>query len=426
MGLPTNKMIAPGVSFLSLPDGRFKTARLTAALYLPLKEETAAANAIVPFLLRRSCAAYPEMRTLNRRLDELYGARVQAGVTRLGDQQGLLLTANCIDDRFALHGEEVAASCAKLLLSMLFDPALEQGKFREEDVEQERRCLIESIEAEINEKRLYARHRCEQLLCPGEPYAVRVYGTIENARAITPETATQAWRTMLACARIQWIYQGGDEGAEVAEAIRAAFAARGERRPAELMTSTAFTPGPLREETETMAVKQAKLVMGFRLDIVDPDSEVMAARLMNALLGGTPHSLLFRHVREKLSLCYYCASSYDYTKGVLLVDSGVEEAKADEARAEILRQLDELRKGRFSDEDLESARRSVLNQFREVDDLQASKESWYLRQTLRPAPASPEDEAARLSAVTREQVCAAARRVTPVCVYLLKGDEKEG
>ena len=59
----------------------------------------------------------------------------------------------------------------------------------------------------------------------------------------------------------------------------------------------------------------------------------MAARLMNALLGGTPHSLLFRNVREKLSLCYYCASSYDRLKGLLLIDSGVEEQNAEKAKA---------------------------------------------------------------------------------------------
>ena len=424
MGLPTIETLAPGVTFLSLPDSRFKTARLTAALFLPLREETAAVNAIVPHLLRRSCAAYPAMRALNRRLDTLYGARMQAGVTRLGDQQGMLLTANGIDDRFALHGEAIAASCADLLLSMLFEPAFEQGVFREEDVTQERRCLIENIEAEINEKRLYARHRCEQLLCPGEPYAARVYGTLENARAITPAAAAQAWEAMLATARIHWIYQGSDNE-RVAQAIGDAFAARGTRRPVELTTNTAFTPGPLREQTEEMAVKQAKLVMGFRLDMAEPSDDTMAARLMNALFGGTPHSLLFRNVREKYSLCYYCASSYDYQKGVLLVDSGVEESKADEARAEILHQLEELREGRFTDEDLESARRSVLNQFHEVDDLQASRESWYLRQTLRSVPATPDEEAAKAAAVTREQVCAAARRVTPVCVYLLKSG-KEG
>ena len=149
----------------------------------------------------------------------------------------------------------------------------------------------------------------------------------------------------------------------------------------------------------------------------------MAARLMNALFGGTPHSMLFRSVREKLSLCYYCASSYDYIKGVMLVDSGVEAAKADEAQAEILRQLDLLRQGAFTDEDLEAARRSVLNQFQEVDDLQSSRMGWYQRQSVSTRFTSPEESAAALAAVTRDEVCAAARQVHPICVYLLQSEK---
>ena len=421
---PIPQTIAPGVSFLSLPDSRFKTARLTAAFLLPLKEETAARYALVPHLLCRSCAAYPDMTALNRRLNQLYGARIHAGVSRVGDQQALLLTADCIDDRYALKDEPVAADCAKLLLSMIFNPALEDGVFREADVDPERRCLVEIIESEINEKRLYARHKCEQLLCPGEPYAVGVYGDIERAKALTPADATAAWKELLSTASILWIYQGGAEGADVAAAIGAGFAVWGDRRPAALTTGTAFTPPeqPVRR-TETMAVNQSKLVMGFRVGIADPDEACMAARLMNALFGGTPHSMLFRSVREKLSLCYYCASSYDYIKGVMLVDSGVEAAKADEAQAEILRQLDLLRQGAFTDEDLEAARRSVLNQFQEVDDLQSSRMGWYLRQSVSTRFTSPEESAPALAAVTRDEVCAAARQVHPICVYLLQSEK---
>ena len=157
--------------------------------------------------------------------------------------------------------------------------------------------------------------------------------------------------------------------------------------------------------------------------LADPDEACMAARLMNALFGGTPHSMLFRSVREKLSLCYYCASSYDYIKGVMLVDSGVEAAKADEAQAEILRQLDLLRQGAFTDEDLEAARRSVLNQFQEVADLQSSRMGWYLRQSVSTRFTSPEESAAALAAVTRDEVCAAARQVHPICVYLLQSEK---
>ena len=159
--------------------------------------------------------------------------------------------------------------------------------------------------------------------------------------------------------------------------------------------------------------------MGFRAGTAEPDGDVAAARLMNALLGGTPHSLLFRNVREKLSLCYYCASSYDRLKGILLVDSGVDGQNAGRAKEEILRQLDALKTGDFTEEDLESARRSACQAFGSVGDSQGAQASWYLGQCLLPGVSTPEEASKALAAVTRERVVAAAERVTLESVYLL-------
>ena len=94
---PVSFSPAEGIRCLCLQDSRFKTARITTALLLPLREETAAGYAILPFLLRRSCAAYPDFTALNRRLNELYGARVTTDVSRVGEAQALLLTVSCID-----------------------------------------------------------------------------------------------------------------------------------------------------------------------------------------------------------------------------------------------------------------------------------------------------------------------------------------
>lgn len=418
-----NQPVAEGAEFLSIPDTRFKTARLTAALLLPLKEETASSYAILPFLLRRSCSEYPSFAAMQRHLNLLYGARVMADVSRIGESQALTLTAVSIDDRFALHREEIAAKCAELLRSMLFEPVLEDGHFPEKDVEQEKRCLSELIESEINEKRIYARRRCEQLLCEGEGYAVNRYGTIEGVAALTPDGIVASWKDMLKNAQIRLIYQGAGDPAPIIEAFRKGFDSLKDRAPVSCEARVSTQNKPLREVTERMNLKQAKLVIGMRTSIAGTNPAVPAMRLMNALLGGTPTSLLFRNVREKLSLCYYCSSGYDRPKGVLLIDSGVEESNAKKAREEIFRQLGAVQKGEFTDEDLESARLAVVNQFHTYGDLQSTLADWCLGQSLDGTLTTPEQAAEDVRAVTRGQVIAAAQSVVPGTVYLLAGEE---
>lgn len=415
---PINQPLADGVQMLTLSDDRFKTMQVTVALFLPLARETAAAYALLPFLLRRGCAAYPDFTALQRRLDELYGARITADVTRTGEAQTLVLAAYSLRDELALEGEPVAAECAGLLCRMLFEPALQDGLFREEDVEQEKRCLIEKIQAQINEKRLYARRRCEELLCPDEPYAVPCYGTAEQVAALTRQDVTEAWKRVLSQARIQIIVQSGDAQA-VAGAFRKGLAGV-QRCPVDIVTKTDVPAREIpAEKQEEMEVNQSKLVMGFRLPVAEPDGDVAAARLMVALFGGTPHSFLFRHVRERLSLCYYCLAGYDRLKGIMLVDSGVQRDKVEQAKAEILRQLDSVRRGDFTDEDMESAKRSLISQFETVPDLQSTLAGYYIGQSLLPRITTPQEAARDVQAVTRERVIQAAQKAALDCVFLL-------
>lgn len=411
---------AEGIRLIALPDssGRFKTATLTLQLLLPLSADTASEQAILPFLLRRGCVAYPDFAALKRELNRLYGAQVTASVGRVGEAQALYLQIVCLDDRFALSGEAVAAQCAELLRGMLFEPALENGAFRAADIEEERRCLIESIRAEINNKRRYARSQCEQLLCEGEPFAVNESGTVEGVSALTAAQITAAWRRVLATAQVQILYQGSGDGEQVAAPFVQGFASV-ERHPVALSVIRRPHTGAVREREEQMAVAQSKMVMGLRCSATADQQDTPALRMANALFGGTAFAMLFRTVREKLSLCYYCSSSFDRLKGVGLIDSGVEAEKIPAARAEILRQLELLKAGGFTDTDLEDTRRFLISQYHTVEDLQSSRAGWYASQALSPTVQTPQQAAEELAAVDRERVVAAAGTLQLACEYRL-------
>lgn len=416
-----------GVSFLSLKDNRFKTTRLTVGVFLPLTEEDAACYAILPDLLTHATAYSPDMIALHRRLSRLYGASVSGGVQKLGDHQVLTLSISCIQNRFALNGEDVAAACAALLLEMLFSPHLsDDGLFDAEDVEQEKRCLLERIAAIVNDKRAYAHMRCEQLLTPTEPFGVSPCGTEQAAAALTRESITAAWRRMLETAVFQWVYIGEDDGVQVAERIRAAFD-QTERMPDAGVTTTAFVPAlQVRCGSERMQVGQAKLSMGFRLEAHEPDVQAVATgRLLSALFGGSPTSLLFRNVREKMGLCYYCRAGFERVKGVLTVDSGVDVADVERAKEAILQQLQAIQDGAFSEEELESARLYLVNSLRDHENLQSAATGWYMGQALFPPFCSVEQAVERIQNVTKQQIVALANTVSQASMFVVLPKEGE-
>ena len=181
----------------------------------------------------------------------------------------------------------------------------------------------------------------------------------------------------------------------------------------------------VKEETERQNVAQSKLVMGFSCGINVNDDRVDAAKLMAIILGGTPSSKLFVNVREKQSLCYYCASSYNRQKGIILVDSGVENQNIEKAKNEILNQIEQMKLGNITDFEISAAKLAVEDSSGMVTDSISAIESFYISQIFENEILSPQEAAKRISAVTKEQIIEAASCVELAAVYVLTNGEAE-
>ena len=416
--------IGNGIWFNSMVDERYKTNRVSVSLILPLMRETASFHSLIPNILRKGTRSCPDFTEFSKKLAMLYGAYIGYGVSAIGDCQAVTLSAGVIDDSYALNKEPLLAQVSKILTEGLLEPVLENGVFRAEEVELEKQSLIDLIESEINEKRQYALNRAMSVVCADEPAGINKYGYIEDVKKITPASAAAAYEKLLRTARIEIMFVGCGDPSEALEIFRQAFLNL-KREPAVFTPFAVNRQAAFKEETDRMNVAQSKLVLGFRTGTA-PDGDMLnATRLMLALYGGTPSSKLFLNVREKLSLCYYCAARPNVSKGLAFVDCGVEHANIQKARGEILHQLDCVKNGDFTEEELNHARLSMVNSFRSVGDSPSAVESWYLSQVLYNTQRSPEMEAEKIAAVTREEIIAAAQQMELAAVYLLTGEEAE-
>ncbi len=417
--------IGTGIHLTAISDSKFKHNRLSINFVLPLDRDRASDHAAVPHILRMGCRTLPDLSSLNARLQELYGANLDASVYKFGGYQVMELSIRGLDNRYALEGEDITAQCAQLLAQIALDPKLDgDGLFYETDTALQRRFIQDAIEAEINEKRSYAISQCLQTMCEGEPVAVKTYGYPETAAAITAKSATAAYRHMLKNAPIEVIFTGAGDAQIAGKILSKAFA--GQQRTPFDYSAVRLGPvaGAVREKTEEMDIAQGKLVLGLRCQGLETPRQIRAARLFSALYGGTPFSKLFRNVREKLSLCYYCASRFDSATHLLLVDSGIETANKEKAQEEILRQLEVVKSGDFTDEELAETKLLMRSSLITTTDSPSATEGWYMAQILRGQMVSPQEDADALDAITREEIVQAAQTVQLDTVYFLKGKEE--
>ncbi len=417
--------LTEGVFFSAVTDSKFKHNRISISFITPLKKETAADNAVVPFLLRRGSKSCPDYTELERKLCRLYGASLDADVSKVGEYQIVGISVQCIDDRYSLEGEKITAQCAALLADLAFDPCIINGQFDEEITAREREFLVDTIAAEINDKRSYALRRCKEHMCEGEAISLRKYGELDSAAAITGGSAATAYRNLREKANIEIMFVGSGSPASTRDIFKNLFA--GIKRSAHIYKIADRKPAPAtpREHIEKMEVAQSKLVMGLRVDAVGDYSQLRPVRVMAALLGGTPFSRLFVNVREKLSLCYYCAARYDGASGLLSIDSGIEAENKQKAQDEIMAQIEVIKRGEFTDEELISTKLALGGSMSAVCDSQGALESWYLTQIFMNSDISPEENAKAINNVTKEQIVQAAREVHLDTVYFLT-DEKGG
>lgn len=411
-----------GVFFTSAVDSRFKTNRIMVNMTLPLEQDTASRNALLPFLLKRGYKRYPDYTQLNRRLNELYGASLGASVGKTGDFQILTLSLSGIDDRFALQDEPLVQEFADILCELLLEPIFLEPSFEPSALEVEKQGLIDLIEAEFNEKSAYAIRRLEALMCADEPFGLDKYGTPERIRTITLEEMKETYQDVLKSARIEVFFVGCGNPENASRLFAKKLKNAGSSFSLQSVVVPAF--GEAKRVEEAFQVSQAKLAMGFRVAVNTPQEQA-AARLMATVFGGTPRALLFTNAREKLSLCYYCYARYNSSKNIMMVNSGVEFENVDKARDEILVQLETLKKGDFDDRLVEETKLMLADSFRTVNDTTGGIAGWYLEQVFRDSQNTPEQEAEILCAVTREEIIAAANAVTLDTIYVLKGGEAD-
>ena len=118
-------------------------------------------------------------------------------------------------------------------------------------------------------------------------------------------------------------------------------------------------------------------------------------------------------------LCYYCSSSFQSFTGSMAVNSGVEHADAARAEKAILKELDDLRSGPITAEELEDCRRSLLSGMAGIEDTLGGIETWYYMEVLRGGPVqTPDDARAALQAVT------VLRQLALSVSYLLTREEE--
>lgn len=411
----------PGVTLRCFPDKRFKQGCMSVQFVRTMCREEAALNALIPAILLRGCESSPDLRDITLRLDDLYGAAVGTMVRRVGDYQTTGLCCNFIDDSYALRGDKILEPMMDFLAQLLLEPVLENGVFSDRYTESEKKNLISAIEAQRNDKRVYAGGQLLKKMCSADSFGIPRLGEKEQVEKITPGSAYAHYRRILRESRVEIFYVGSAEPQLVAALLKERFGSL-ERNYVNLPAQTAFRDGGGGTYTEIMDVAQGKLCMGFVTPVTLRTHDFAAMQVLNTIFGAGMTSKLFMQIREKQSLCYDIGSGYHGSKGILTVSAGIDCHQDELVKEQVLRLLEECREGLITREELTAAKQALISQLRGTHDSAGAIESYYATAALSGLTLTPQAYMEAVEAVTEADAARVARTLKLHTVYFLRGD----
>lgn len=401
---------------------KYKTNTLVWKMKAPLNQEDVTYRALLPHVLQSNSGTYPTSTALRSYLDDLYGASLYVDLAKKGEYHVISFTMEVANEKFLSDSTPLLKKAIDFLADILTNPNVTAGAFNSDTVEKEKRTLKQRIQSVYDDKMKYSNSRLVEEMCKGEKYALHVHGEMEGVDEITPESLFSYYEKAFREDELD-LYVIGDVAPEEVEAIaneKLQFPSREAKR---LERDSVHKLTEVKTIKEVQDVKQGKLNIGFRTNVVYGDKDYFALQVLNGIYGGFSHSKLFINVREKASLAYYAASRLESHKGLMMVMSGIDHNNYDQAVGIIKEQMDAMKKGDFTDQELEQTKAVIKNQLLETVDTARGMVEVFYHNVVSRQSISLDDWLANMEKVTKEEIVKVAEKIQLDTIYFLTGME---
>ena len=421
----TSFELKQGIKAHFIKTDLYKTDLSCIIMTTPLKRETVTKNALIPFLLRRGTKKLPNLSEINKKLEDMYGASFNCGIDKMGDNVVLKFYIESINNDYALNHEDVLKMNLESLIDIVFDPVQNGNLLNEDFLCLEKENLKKVINRKIDDKDSYALEACISKMYGDEKFGLYKYGYIEDVDSITIEEVSEYYNWLIQNSKIDIFISGDLNENDVKEFLnRNNNIKKLKPRTESYILNNEFTESKqivenVSEISEKMEVTQGKLVMG--LDIVSNMENLQVVSVVyNAILGDGANSMMFQNVREKAGLAYSARSTFVKQKMNIFIRCGIQIENYEKAVKIIKEQLENIKNGEFTDEDIQNSKTYLISSLKSVEEEQDTEIIYYIGQEISKMNMTIEEYIEKIENVTREQIIEIANSVHLNTIYFLR------
>lgn len=403
-----------------IKTNKFKTILVKVVFWNELKkEELTLRNMLIKNLLFSS-AKYNTLRKMAIKKDELFSVDLYSRTYRRGGQILSEINLSSLSEEY-LEKDGLQESL-KFLFEIINNPNVKDGKFEEESFQINYDKLKSAIQNEKEDPMYYSYTKFKEMIDKNQKYGPSILGTLEDLEKITPETLYEYYKKFLTSNQIDIYIVGNFNEEKVTKIIE-----KESKFKSINLKKVKINKGYKKKYTikeEQSKFNQSKIILGGSIDKLTNHEKLYAGIVYNIILGNSPTSKLFKNVREKKSFAYNISSSINRLDGLFFIYAGISLKNEQQAKQEIYKQMNRMKEGKFTNQEIKNAKQVILSIIKEVDEYQGSILDHYMNYLyFENDKLSKQKE--EINKVTKEDVIRVANKINIDTVYLLKEQANE-
>ena len=401
---------------------KFKTTSIELIFGREIKKEEITKTNFLSSILTYTTKKYNTKIKFCQNMENLYAAKVFANAYRLGYHYNVDFNLRVLNDKYAEEG--LFEKTIDFLKEMVFNPNVSDNKFDEASfkvIKNDEKSQIERFKE--NPRRLCGQKILE-LTDSNAPFSYNLKGYIEDLEQITPSNLYEFYKEFINCDDVDIFVIGDIDFNKTERIIRKKLnpICKKKEYPLPIIECKKHR-NKINEVIEKDNTNQAKLSISCRLENLTKYERNYVLVLYNCILGGTADSKFFKNIREKYSLCYYATSGANKLDNLLLISLGITKDNYDKVISLIKKEMNDIKKGKFNEEDINKAIMYYLSGLQEIEDNpNQTIASYYAMDKLGIDTIEKRREI--IQKVTKEEIIALSNKVYIDSIYLLGGDKK--
>ena len=408
----------------TIKTNRFKTTKIEVVFRLNVTKENLAINSFLAMMLNESSKKYPTRRNVSIKCEQLYKTYYYAYANKVGNCLNTIFTISFINQEL-INEKGYIESIIGFLFDMILKPNIQNGEFDLNTfniVKNDILLDIDSIEENADKK---AINNALNTLDIDSISAYSILGTKEEINKITPEKLYEYYLYLINKASVDIFIIGNTKMDNIVDNIKTRYHNRCLRHN----NITYYIDNKLRKKVITKEDKssflQTSLVLLYNLKDLTKNEKEITFHVLNYILGsGGLTSKLYRYIREENSYCYRISSMYFKYDNLLCIASSLAKENVNHTIKLINIAIKEMMDGKFTEEELNDAKKNLLMSLNinknNPSSILSSYEFKYFLDNY-----TIEEKIELIDKITKDDIIKLANKIKANTIYVLSEEDHE-